>query len=120
MSARLKPRSRPVKPLPPGGRQLLDAVRSGRATNTFICASNDSWNQHRKRLDRVVLPPGESPDLYDWTIFKDQSPVILAADSEQERIKRLIALLLHAQAAVVCVIFIENGITHCRHFRNEK
>jgi hypothetical protein len=116
MSAKRKPQlHRP--PLPPFGARLLDAIHRGEPINTYICAGPDSWNQHKNRVDRVVLPPDASPDEFDWSIFRGQAPTVIAADADQGRIKRLIWLLLRAQVKVVCVIFEEGGVTHARHFR---
>jgi hypothetical protein len=67
-----------------------------------------------------VLPPGDDPEAYDWSIFRDQAPTLIAGDSDQERIRRLLGLLLRAGVNVVACIFIENGQLYCRHFRNEK
>ncbi len=116
MNARLAQRHTAL-PLPPFGGRLLDAVRSGRPLNTYICAGPDAWNRHKLRADRVVLPPDAQPDDFDWRIFRNQTPVVVADDAEQGRIMRLIWLLLRGGAKTVCVIFTEGGVTHARHFR---
>src|SRR5271166_1247138 len=85
-------------PLPPGGAAVLAAYRDRRQLNTFICAGPDSWNRHKLRLDRVVLPPDAAPDDFDWRIFRGQEPTVIADDADQGRITRLIWLLLRAQA----------------------
>jgi hypothetical protein len=115
VSARLKPRQ--GLPLPPYGARLLDAIRRGEHTNTYICAGPDSWNQHRIRVDRVVLPPDAAPDDFDWSIFRGQQPTVIAGDAEQGRITRLIWLLLRAEVKLVCVIFSEGGVINARYFR---
>jgi hypothetical protein len=116
---RQKPRNGSVLPLPPYGAAVLDAVRNRRHLNTFIIATPNSWDRFRNRIDKVVLPPDATPDDFDWRIFRGQEPIIIADDADVERIKRLIWLLLRAQAKVVCVLFLENGIAHCRHFRHD-
>jgi hypothetical protein len=116
VSARRKLRN-PAKPLPPYGQRVADAVRQGKPTNTFIMCGPDSWNRHRKRLDRVVLPPGESPSAFDWALFKGQSPTVIADDCDPDRVRELLRLLLRAPVKLVGCIFLEDGITHCRHFR---
>ena len=116
-TAKRRPRYGTVLPPPPYGAAVLDAVRNGRSLNTFIMAGPDAWNRHKTRLDRVVLPPDRSPDDFDWSIFWEQHPTVIADDAEQGRIKRLIWLLLRAGAKYVCVIFDEGGVTYARHFR---
>jgi hypothetical protein len=108
-----------TKPLPPFGAAVLEAVLNRRPLNTFIMAGPDAWNRHKARVDRVVLPPDQSPDAFDWTIFRGQEPTVIADDADEDRIRRLIWLLLRAGAALVCVVFKEGQNTHCRHFRNE-
>lgn len=115
MSAKRK--LRPGKPLPPYGAAVQDAAHHGRPLNTFVMAGPDAWNRHSNRVDRVVLPPDAAPDDFDWSIFKNQAPTVIADDADPERIKRLLGLLLRAGVSVVACIFLENGITHCRHFR---
>jgi hypothetical protein len=117
VSAKHKPRNSSALPLPPFGGRVLDAARNGQPVNCFILAGPDAWNRHKRRVDRVVLPPDSAPDDFDWRIFRDQSPTVIADDAEQGRIMRLIWLLLHGGAKVVCVIFTEGGVTHARHFR---
>jgi hypothetical protein len=116
LSAKRKPWNSAARPLPPFGAAVLDAVRNGRPLNTFIMAGPDAWNRHRGRLDRVVLPPDAAPDDFDWSIFCGLAPTVIADDADQGRVKRLIWLLLRAQAKTVCVVFDEGGVTHARHF----
>jgi hypothetical protein len=103
--------------LPPYGARVLEAARRREPLNTYICADPDAWNTHRNRADRVVLPPDAPPDDFDWSIFRGQSPFVIAGNSDQGRIKCLIWLLLRAGATVVAVVFEEGGTTHIRHFR---
>jgi hypothetical protein len=105
------------KPLPPYGAQLLERMRYGGKPNTFIMAGANAWNDHRARIDRVVLPPDKSPDDYDWSIFQGLEPTIIADDGEK-RTRYLAWKLLEAGANLVCVIFRgpDNVIT-CWHFR---
>ena len=104
--------------MPPGGQAVLDALRTGRPLNTFIIAGPNSWDRHRNRLDRVVLPPDTPPDDFDWRIFKDQSPTICGYDDDHARLKRLCWLLLRAGAKLVCLIFEDtDGVIRAVHFR---
>jgi hypothetical protein len=116
MSARRKLRD-PSKPLPPFGKAVADAVRQGKPINTYIMAGPDSWNRHKKRVDRVVLPPDISPSAFDWSIFKGQSPLVIADDADPDRIRELLRLLVKAPVKLVGCVFLEDGVTHCRFFR---
>ena len=71
--------------MPPYGAAVLDAVRNGRTLNTFIMAGPDAWNRHKKRLDRVVLPPDASPSDFDWSFLKGQSPLVIADNADPTR-----------------------------------
>jgi hypothetical protein len=105
-------------PLPPFGAAVLDAVLKRQPLNTYIIAGPDAWNRHRSRDDKVVLPPDASPYSFDWSIFRGQEPTIIADDADAARITDLIGLLLRAGAKLICVVFVEDGQTHFRHFRN--
>lgn len=115
MSAQRKARQN--KPLPPHGAAVLDAVRHGRPVNTYIMVGPKAWDRHRQRIDKVVVPPESSPADFDWSIFKNQSPLVIADDADPERVRELLRLLLRAPVAMVGCIFLEDGITHCRFFR---
>lgn len=116
--AKRQPRLGNTLPLPPGGREVLDAIRNQRRLNTFIVCGTDAWNRHKLRVDRVVLPPDASPDEFDWGIFRGQSPTVLGFDDDHERLKRLAWLLLRAGAKLICVLYEDAGVTRAVYFRN--
>jgi hypothetical protein len=116
MSARRQLRH-PAKRLPPYGQAVIDAVRSGRPLNTYICVGPKAWERHKLRLDRVVVPPESSPADFDWSIFKGQSPTVIADDADPDRVRELLRLLLKAKVSMVGCVFLEDGITHCRFYR---
>jgi hypothetical protein len=116
VSARLKHRQKRL-PLPPYASQVIEIIRRDGYSNTYICADDRAWETQRIRRDRVVLPPGDDPALYDWSFLKNQSPIVYAADAEQGRIMRLLGLLLQAGTRSVGCYFVENGQPYLRHFR---
>jgi hypothetical protein len=117
VSARPKYRQKKQLPLPPYGQRVVDAIRRGENVNTFVIATRDPWNTHRRRLDKVILPANDDPALYDWSFLRGQEPTVIAGDSDQERIKQLLGLLLRARVSVVACIFYEGEQLYCRHFR---
>lgn len=57
----------------------------GRHLTFFVAAGSDAWGWVHSRLDRfftTLLPPGEDPDLFDWSVLKDHPPVLIVATSE--------------------------------------
>ena len=110
------------KPWPPFGAKISALIKRGEKPNVFIIAGSNAWRLHEIRSERIVLPPGEDPSDFDWTLLKGLSPTVIGDDAPRSTLRKLAWCLLRAGCPLVCVIYrdlIAENILRVNFFRNE-
>ena len=117
MSARRK--------LPPFARAILDGRSGGLPAdhlNVHLMAGPRAWDRARRRAPPHVLalPPGESPESFDWGCAADLEITVQATEEpDEERLARLVVCLLRAGATHLCVLYSDESLVRVAHYRPE-
>ena len=101
--------------LPPFGRTLADALRSGMRPrgDVWIYTGTDAWDAAKARSQFrtvLVLPENEIPESYNWPVRGVDVLVVETSPVNPEILYRLAWRLLCDGAKVVRVITHDNGL----------
>jgi hypothetical protein len=75
--------------LPPYGREVADAVHTGKNPNVYVFAGADAWKRASNRRDArgpgetMLLPPGEDPTAYRWPAVPGGVLIVAIGQSRQ-------------------------------------
>lgn len=94
--------------LPPFGKPLYELITANqRPTNSiYLFIGKNAWNAGKassfSRSERtLVLPPFDSPILYDWPVNECDVLIYDSGDCEERYIEDIVFHLLESQAEIV-------------------